>query len=58
MLPRVTNRGEISRRRTITSGSFPRWPSNYISMEVISDQAFLARTDPVKESIRLIAVAW
>lgn len=58
MLARVTNTGEISHRRTITSGSFPRWPSNYIGLEVLGNQAYIAWTDPVKKSIRLMAVAW
>jgi len=57
MLAQVTPEGKISHRKTLFRGGFPRWPSNYLSLEKIGNEAFIAWTDPVKKTVRLVAVA-
>lgn len=57
VLARVTPKGEISHRTTIYRGSFPRWPSNYVSLATIGNEAYIAWTDPVKKKVRLVTVA-
>lgn len=56
VLAQVTPTGEINNRKVIYRGSFPRWPSNYLSLETIGNQAYIAWTDPVKKQVRLVAV--
>ncbi len=56
VLARVTPNGEIGHRKVIYRGSFPRWPSNYIGLETIGNQAYVAWTDPVKKQVRLVEV--
>jgi hypothetical protein len=56
VLAQVTPKGDIKNRKVIYRGSFPRWPSNYISLETIGEQAYIAWTDPVKKQIRLVEI--
>jgi hypothetical protein len=56
VLAQVTPKGEINHRKVIHHGNFPRWPSNYIGLETIGNQAYIAWTDPVKKQVRLVEV--
>lgn len=57
LLARVTPYGEVKDRTMIYRGSFPRWPSNYIGLEKIGDEAYIAWTDPVRKKVRLVAIS-
>jgi hypothetical protein len=56
VVAQVMPNGEINHRKVIYRGSFPRWPSNYIGLETIGSQAYIAWTDPVKKQVRLVEV--
>ncbi len=58
LVAQVTPKGEIRNRTTVYRGSFPHWPSNYVGLEKVGDQAFIAWTDPVKKTVRLASVSW
>jgi hypothetical protein len=57
VLAQVMPTGEIKYQKVICRGSFPRWPSNYIGLETIGKQAYIAWTDPVKKQVRLVGVS-
>jgi hypothetical protein len=56
VVAQVTPTGEINNRKVIYHGSFPRWPSNYIGLETVGNQVYIAWTDPVKKQVRLVEV--
>jgi hypothetical protein len=57
LVARVTPAGQVTERTTIFRGSFSRWPSNYLGLEKIGNEVYIAWTDPIKKTVRLVAVA-
>lgn len=57
LVARVTPGGQVTERTMVFRGSFARWPSNYLGLEKIADEVFIAWTDPIKKTVRLAAVA-
>jgi hypothetical protein len=56
MAARITPDGRLQRQTLIASGSFPRWPSNYVALQKAGDDVFFAWTDPVKKKVRLVGL--
>jgi hypothetical protein len=53
----MASKDEITDRTTVFRGSFARWPSNYLGLEKIGNEVFIAWTDPVKKKVRLAVIA-
>lgn len=56
LVARVTPGGQVTERTTVFRGSFARWPSNYLGLEKIGNEVFIAWTDPIKKKVRLAVV--
>ena len=53
---KISAGGAVSKQTVVYRGNFPKWPSKYLGLVKVDNEAFVAWTDPHLKRVRLAAV--